>query len=54
VGGPISRPFPLSTAGLEDRFSLSEDIEIEGDGDIDGAALTALEARAVLGPGDAS
>ena len=36
LGGPNgARPFPLSTGALEVRFSLSEETEAAGEGDID-------------------
>lgn len=35
-GAPIdARPFPLSIGGFEARFSLSDDTDVVGDGDID-------------------
>ena len=49
-----SRPLPLLT-GRDDLFSLSEEIETDGEGDIEGPAFKVRRAaRGRLGPGDAS
>jgi hypothetical protein len=33
-----ARPLPLSIVECDDRFSLSEDIDVAGEGDVEGCA----------------
>lgn len=47
------RPFPLSTAGRDERFSLSEDTEVGGEGESSSGALLLLRFRFEGGGGDA-
>jgi hypothetical protein len=53
-GGPIGiRPLPLSIATRDDRFSLSEDTEVTGEGDIE-CCVTLLRLGRPEGGGEAS